>query len=99
MSIGCGDVPAAALKLQIALDKTAYQSGERILVTATLTNVGDAPIFVRRSPDETGHDDGFRAELTMYGGDNLQSPAPSPWHQPAVADRSRPAARIAGNSF
>ena len=64
LSIGCDDVPAAVLKLQIALDKAAYQPGERIVATATLMNVGDAPINVRRSADETGRSDGFRVELS-----------------------------------
>jgi hypothetical protein len=64
LSIGCGDVPAAILKLQIALDKAAYQPGEQIVATATLTNVGDAPIDIRRSADETGRSDGFRVELS-----------------------------------
>ena len=63
-SIACDDVPTAVLKLQIALDKTTYQSGDRIVVTATLANVGNAPIDVRHSADETGRSDGFRVELT-----------------------------------
>jgi hypothetical protein len=47
LSIGCDDVPAALLKLRIALDKVAYQPGERIVATATLANTGTAPIAVR----------------------------------------------------
>ena len=43
MRIGCRDVRAALLKLQIALNKAAYRSGEPIVATATLINVGDAP--------------------------------------------------------
>jgi len=60
---GCRDVPTAVLKLQIVLDKAVYQPGDRIEVTATLTNVGDAPIDVRRSADETGRSDGFIIDL------------------------------------
>ena len=52
-------------KLKIALDKAAYQPGERIVATATLINVGDAPINVRRSADETGRSDGLG--LTVEG--------------------------------
>jgi hypothetical protein len=64
LSIGCGDVPAAVLTLQITLDRAAYRPGERIVATARLTNVGDAPIDIRRSADETGRSDGFEVELT-----------------------------------
>jgi hypothetical protein len=76
LSIGCDDVPAAVLKLQIALDKAAYQPGERIVAAATLINVGDAPINVRRSADETGRSDGFRVELSRDSANALQSPPP-----------------------
>jgi hypothetical protein len=79
-------VPAAVLKLQIALDKVAYQPGERIVATATLINVGDAPINVRRSADETGRSDGFSAELTKDSANALQSPPPPPSSGPGVAE-------------
>jgi hypothetical protein len=76
--IGCEDVPAAVLTLQITLDKAAYQPGERIVATATLNNVGNAPINVRRSADETGASDGFRVELSKDSANALPSiPRPS----------------------
>jgi hypothetical protein len=77
LSIGCDDVPAAVLELRITPDKAAYQPGERIVITATLTNVGNAPIIVRRSDDETGRSDGFRVELSKDGA-NAQPTAPAP---------------------
>lgn len=90
LSIGCDDVPAAVLKLQIALDKAAYQPGERIVATATLTNIGNAPITVRRSVDETGRSDGFRVELTKDSVNALQSaPSPAPG-SPTVAESLSP---------
>jgi hypothetical protein len=90
LSIGCDDVPAAVLKLQIALDKTAYQAGERIVATATLLNVGDAPINVRRSADETGRSDGFRVELWKDSANARQSPPPPPSGGPGVAESLPP---------
>jgi hypothetical protein len=75
-SIGCSDLPAAQVQLRIALDKTAYQPGELIVATATLTNIGNAPMVVHRSTDETGRSDGFRVELTKDSVNALQrSPA------------------------
>jgi len=90
LSIGCDDVPAAVLRLQIALDKAAYQPGERIVVTATLINVGDAPINVRRSGDETGRSDGFTVELSKDSANALQSPSPEPSGGPGVAESLAP---------
>ena len=90
LSIGCDDVPAAVLKLQIALDKAAYQPGERNVATARLINVGDAPINVRRSADETGRSDGFRVELTKDSANALQSPPPPPSGGPGVAESLPP---------
>jgi hypothetical protein len=90
LTIGCGDVPAAVLKLQIALDKAAYQPGERIVATATLTNVGDAPIFVRRSADETGRSDGFIVELSKDSANALQSAQPPPSGAPGVVESLPP---------
>jgi hypothetical protein len=90
LSIGCDDVPAAVLKLQIALDKAAYQPGEPIVVTATLINVGDAPINVHRSADETGRSDGFRVEVSKDSANALQSPPPPPSGGPGVAESLPP---------
>lgn len=90
LSIGCGDVPAAVLKLQITLDKAAYQPGEQIVATATLTNVGDAPINIRRSADETGRSDGFRVELSKDSANALQSAPPPPSGAPGVAESLPP---------
>jgi hypothetical protein len=76
-SIGCSDLPSAELRLRLALDKTAYQPGEPIVATATLTNIGNAPMIVHRSTDETGRSDGFRVELTKDSANALQrSPEP-----------------------
>jgi hypothetical protein len=63
-SLGCDDVPTAVLKLHVSLDRTVYRQGDRIVATATLTNVGNAPTTIRHSTDETGRSDGFRVELT-----------------------------------
>jgi hypothetical protein len=93
LDIGCDDVPAAALKLQIALDKAAYQPGERIVVTATLINVGDAPIDVQRSGDETGRSDGFRVELSTDSANALQIPLAPSSGGPGVAESLPPGAR------
>jgi hypothetical protein len=90
LSIGCGDVPAAVLELQIALDKAAYQPGERIVATVTLTNVGDAPITVHRSADETGRSDGFRVELSKDSVNALQSASPAPSSVPGLAESLLP---------
>ena len=90
LSSGCDDVPAAVLKLKIALDKAAYQPGERIVATATLINVGDAPINVRRSADETGRSDGFRVELSKDSANALQSPPPPSSGGPGVAESLPP---------
>lgn len=90
LSIDCGDVPAAVLKLQIALDKAAYQPGERIVATATLTNVGNGPITVRRSIDETGRSDGFRVELTKDSANALQTAPAPPMDGPTVAESLPP---------
>jgi hypothetical protein len=86
LSIGCDDVPAAVLKLHIALDKAAYQPGERIVATATLTNVGDAPITIRRSADDTGRSDGFVVELSKDSANALQSLPQPPSGEPGVAE-------------
>jgi hypothetical protein len=90
LSIGCDDVPAAVLKLRIALDKAAYQPGERIVAMARLINVGDAPINVRRSADETGRSDGFMVELTKDSANALQSPPPPLSGGPGVAESLPP---------
>jgi hypothetical protein len=90
LSVGCGDVPAAVLKLQVSLDKAAYQPGERIVATATLINVGDAPIDVRRSADETGRSDGFNVELSKDSANALQRPPPPPSDGPGVAESLPP---------
>jgi hypothetical protein len=88
--IGCEDVPAAVLKLHIALDKAAYQAGERIVATATLSNVGNAPINVRRSADETGYSDGFRVELVRDSANALKSALPPPSDAPGVVESLAP---------
>jgi hypothetical protein len=86
LSIGCSDVPAAVLTLQIALDKAAYRPGEPIVATATLTNVGNAAIDVRRSAGETGGADGFLIELSKDSANALQGPPPQASGAPGVAE-------------
>ncbi len=66
-----GDLDPGLLKLQVSLDKAAYQAGEPITADVAITNLSKGTIRVEDFEDFTGRMDGFQVKALTNDGKEI----------------------------
>ncbi len=73
--------PVPRLELSLRLDKTRFEAGEPIPITAVILNRGQTPYSVQTSTEETGAWDGFAFVVTDASGQPVSRPPSPPWRE------------------